>query len=316
MRNSNKIKGLIWVLIGCFLIAPLAQAQQEPEARATFLTLKLYEDFNPAPVDVTITCNTGLPLQQDHNLDPFEGDLNDSVEFVVKDFNSGELDCEIVEEVPVGYGVVYIWFDEDEAFVGEDGCFFENEEHGDVASLGIGQEQANNICLIVNLLLPSEVVVTKEWIDENPQFQANNFARANYLCTNVPNVGEPRSLDALGSIGATVRSQLSGAAEGLIFNPEFGTLTFIGNPAEDAFQTFANWDGGTECSVTERTVDSGVETDSSDCQDIVLFPGDDAACTIVNTRLYEGIPTLSNHGLALLVLMMLGLGLVAYRRFV
>jgi len=37
---------------------------------------------------------------------------------------------------------------------------------------------------------------------------------------------------------------------------------------------------------------------------------------IVNTRLYAGIPTLSQYGLLLLMLMMMGVGAVAFRRFV
>jgi hypothetical protein len=68
--------------------------------------------------------------------------------------------------------------------------------------------------------------------------------------------------------------------------------------------------------VTEAVVESGVEADSSDCQDIIVMPGEDAECTIVNTRLYEGIPTLNQYGLALLALLMLGVGFVAFRRMV
>ncbi len=34
-----------------------------------------------------------------------------------------------------------------------------------------------------------------------------------------------------------------------------------------------------------------------------------------NTRIYEGIPTLSQYGLALMALLMLGVGLVGFRRF-
>jgi hypothetical protein len=43
--------------------------------------------------------------------------------------------------------------------------------------------------------------------------------------------------------------------------------------------------------------------------------GQDNSCTIYNTRLYEGIPTLSQYGLGILALVMLGMGFVAFRRY-
>ena len=60
----------------------------------------------------------------------------------------------------------------------------------------------------------------------------------------------------------------------------------------------------------------GVISDDSDCQDLMIAPGVGAECTIENTRLYEGIPTLSQYGLALLALLMLAVGTVGFRRFV
>ena len=38
-------------------------------------------------------------------------------------------------------------------------------------------------------------------------------------------------------------------------------------------------------------------------------------CTVVKTRLYAGIPTLSQYGLLLMALLMLGVGLVGFRRY-
>jgi hypothetical protein len=56
-------------------------------------------------------------------------------------------------------------------------------------------------------------------------------------------------------------------------------------------------------------------SDDSSCSRLSLTPGHGNACTITNTRFYEGIPTLSQYGLALLALLMLGVGLVGFRRF-
>ena len=55
--------------------------------------------------------------------------------------------------------------------------------------------------------------------------------------------------------------------------------------------------------------------DDSDCEDLLIVPGQSTSCTITNTRMYEGIPTLNQYGLALLALMMLGVGMVGFRRF-
>jgi uncharacterized repeat protein (TIGR01451 family) len=67
-------------------------------APATFLVTKNFSDDNPGEVEVTISCNTGLPLMQTHAIS--EGD---PVNFVVGDFESGSMDCEVSESVPLGY---------------------------------------------------------------------------------------------------------------------------------------------------------------------------------------------------------------------
>lgn len=56
-------------------------------------------------------------------------------------------------------------------------------------------------------------------------------------------------------------------------------------------------------------------TDTGDCDGLAIEPGLDAECTVVNTRLYAGIPTLSRYGLLVLSVLMLLMGWVAVRRF-
>ena len=55
---------------------------------------------------------------------------------------------------------------------------------------------------------------------------------------------------------------------------------------------------------------------SSNCSLTTLTRGGTTTCTITNTVFYEGIPTLSQWGMALMALLMLGVGLVGFRRFV
>jgi hypothetical protein len=231
---------------------------------AGFEVNKTFNDGNPGEVEVTITCNTGLPLQQSDTIS--EGD---NVTFVVGDFETGTLDCEITETAGAeGYTVTY-----NDGTPNEESCTFED------VLLGV-----QFVCNISNELQEVEVVVTKEWIDDNPQFNAQNIAEATFSCVNEQ------------------------------FGQVFGTLRFFGNGDTDSFDVFPHWDGTTVCDVTESFLEGGVEADSSDCQDLSVTPGSGASCTIVNTRLFEGIPTLSQYGLALLAMLMLGIGFVAYRR--
>jgi hypothetical protein len=240
------------------------------ESIARFAVTKEFDDGNPAEVEVTISCNTGLPLQQSQTI---TGGVLNGVTFVVTDFENGAMDCVVTESGATdGYAVEYF----DGTNLTEDGCSFE----------AVAFEQVST-CEISNGLLPVEVEVVKWWMDENPQFNAVNYAEAVYGCNN-----EQFGIDASGS------------------------LEFFGDGAVDGFLVYPDWDGSTTCWVNETVVDSGVEFDDSECASLSVLPGQGASCAIYNTRLYEGIPTLSQYGLAVLALLMLGLGFVAYRRFV
>ena len=68
--------------------------------------------------------------------------------------------------------------------------------------------------------------------------------------------------------------------------------------------------------LAEIDPNSSVEV-SNDCGGMIekLEPGDSATCGFTNTVFFEGIPTLSQYGLALMALLMLGVGMVGFRRF-
>jgi hypothetical protein len=59
--------------------------------------------------------------------------------------------------------------------------------------------------------------------------------------------------------------------------------------------------------------DSAVEVDNG-CGQFEVSVNNGHECTITNTVFFEGIPTLNQYGLALLALLMLGAGWIAYRR--
>ena len=227
---------------------------------ARFAVDKFFDDDNPAEVEVSIACNTGLPLQQTTSI--AEGD---GVVFVVRDFNDGELNCSITETGgPEGY----------QSFYSADGGFtFPSMDSCDYEEVAIGEA---NSCLIENELQRVLVEVTKWWADDNPQFNGVNYAAAEYDCEN-------EQFDA----------------------QAFGTLEFLGDGAVDGFFIFPHWNGTTSCDIDELLVENGIEFDDSECQDLVVTPGNGASCRIFNTRIYEGIPTMSPVGLAVLSMLIL-----------
>jgi hypothetical protein len=255
---------------------------REEESRATFNVNKYFDDNNPAEVAVTISCDTGLPLEQTKMIS-----RGHPVEFVVVDFDDGELDCDITEATPLGYSANY------ESNGGLD------SDNGVAACRynAVGFEE-DFTCDINNSLNQVGIVVRKIWIDDNPQFNTPNYARARWNCYN--------------------SGYDSGADDAAFFGCDgdtCGSLSFYGADSTDSFSVYPDWDGSTYCTVEERVFESGVET-SSNCGRLYVAPGQGNACTITNTRFYEGIPTLSQYGLAILALLMLGMGMVGFRRFV
>ena len=66
--------------------------------------------------------------------------------------------------------------------------------------------------------------------------------------------------------------------------------------------------------MSEEVKESEVETSGCD-ESYPIAPGDaDLGCTLTNTVFYEGIPALNDLGLAIMALLMLGVGLIGYRR--
>jgi hypothetical protein len=200
-----------------FLLTP---GGVDPEPLARFEVQKLYDDGNPAPVDVTITCNTGLPLQQSTTIGTGPAEI---VTFVVTDFADGDLNCSISED-PVPEGYVAWYFPEYEPGDPEDtSCDFEGVVWG-------GYHQ----CGIANLLQSVEVEVTKWWLDDNPEFNAINFASANYSCVNE-------------------------------WGDTYGSLDFLGDGDVESFYVYPHYNGTTTCTVVETVVEGGVEFDDSEC---------------------------------------------------
>lgn len=68
------------------------------------------------------------------------------------------------------------------------------------------------------------------------------------------------------------------------------------------------------CQISEQTHDSSIEVDRGACGSLTISAGKGASCAITNTVFFEGIPTLSQYGMAIMALLMLGVGFVGFRR--
>ena len=264
------------VLLAAMLLPGIAMAQID--TRATFSVTKDFADGNDLDeVTVSIDCNTGVILDQDKVL----GD-NDSVEFVVTGFTDATLNCSISESDGTnGYTATYL----------SNGL----DDTTECAWTQIADGTAGT-CDITNTPDEVSIVVTKDWVLTGD----NNGVDLEYglkaYCDNVFNEqesGSSSSYDKIGSIYGQV-------------GPASKNHTFKFRPGFPI----------SRCYVDERVYDSAIEVDSEDCKGLTLSAGGGASCTITNTVFFEGIPTLSQYGMAIMALLMLGVGFVGFRRFV
>jgi hypothetical protein len=274
--------------------------------RATFRVTKDFTDDNPAGVEVLISCNTGLPLDQSLVITEAE-----HVEFVVTEYDTGVLDCDVFEVVPNGYSPTYAagFETEGEAIITQDaeGCHFDDVVGGDFT------------CHIVNTPDPVQVEIIKDWVFEGSSVASGIDTRYDLtlFCDGEIIDGVEIGFDQEAPGG--VFPAFCGFAftlEGPQGNNSFATWckSFFGDGPDSFLAEVIPAFPSSHCFVLERVFDDAVEVDNG-CQDITVSAGNGASCTITNTVFFEGIPTLNQYGLALLALLMLAIGFVGFRRF-
>lgn len=259
---------------------------------ATFEVSKVFTDGdNPTEVEVTISCFTGLPLIQSQTISTTQG-----VKFIVDSFADGELDCSITEEELPGYTPDYAAGGPG-PFDNIDGCNFDD--------VGVGAE---NTCVITNNADPVTLVIEKDWIiDGIGGDQVDQYYRLALYC-DAEIVGVPYLEDKSGYIGCGGAFKVYEEWDYCIVLEGFGDGIFTP-------QVIPEWPSS-NCWVEETVFESGVEVDNGcGIGSLEISAGQGNSCLITNTVFFEGIPTLSHYGMALLALLMLGLGMVAFRRF-
>jgi hypothetical protein len=255
-------------------------------ARTVFWVTKDFSDDNPLPVDVHLVCDTGLPLIQEFTItDPAVGGQWPIVGFVVREYEFGELGCHVFEDpIPEGYTPSYeAGADDGIGVVSDDGegCYFEEVVNGEFT------------CHITNDADPAEFTVTKYWVIDGA-------------------VGEEVIEEA--EVGVKCSSQIL-SVDGVPNDEPGNVYTNLIGDGDSVTVTADTSEGPTTCSAWENIYASEVES-SDDCGPRAIPAGGSSSCTITNTVFFEGIPTLSQYGLALMALLMLGVGVVGLRRFV
>lgn len=251
---------------------------------ARFTVQKRFVDANNVtPVTLNISCNTGLPLQQSRTVQPNQGALGEfEVEFIVSDFDDGELNCTITETPPAGYTPSYTCLGESDCAAAQspDACVF--------TGVATGSE---NLCQVQNTPRPVQFTVVKEWLFEAEELGTVDQSRIELRCENVFDGDGMRDGDDM-----TWTFEVEGNQ----------SLVAMVSPA---------FDGSTICEADETPVFSGVEAQNGCTPGIPVLIGDaPQSCTIINTVFLEGIPTLSDYGLFLFAVLMLATGMVAIRR--
>jgi uncharacterized repeat protein (TIGR01451 family) len=255
-------------------------------SQARIWVSKVFTDGNPGEIEVALRCNTGLPLEQTFDISP-----GHPVAFVVTNYNDGELDCTVTEDGEAGYIGSYY----DGTTVTDTAC-----EFLDIAAI------AELSCEITNTPAPVNLDITKEWVIEGAASDISTGYELIVYCDAEIVDGD--------------QSCLNGVPEG---NTPNGEPVPISNwckqitdegPNLHTVQVIPGYPSSS-CWVDEVLYDDAVEVDNG-CGSLTVSAGVGAACTITNTVFFESIPTLNGYGRILMILLLLGVGLVAYRRIV
>jgi hypothetical protein len=275
----NMKRAFVLSALGAMMLPGLVMAQSG--TRAEFTVTKTSPDGNPAGVVFAIDCNTGIILDQDKLVLPGQ---TPPVAFVVTDFTAGSLNCTITEDGTSGYSATYAAAGTGATIADASECVF--AAVADAAAL---------TCDVTNIPEFTDIDVTKSWVLEGDNNDVNLEYNLSLFCNNL--FLEPEQ----------------GAGDGDYFF--VGADSGEGTASET--HTFSVQPGypSSNCYVNEFGLDSAIEVDNG-CGSLTVAAGADVSCEIVNSVFFEGIPTLSQYGMAIMALLMLGVGFVGFRRFV
>ncbi|MEE4216116.1 MAG: IPTL-CTERM sorting domain-containing protein [Xanthomonadales bacterium] len=235
------------------------EADGAVSTNATFFVSKTFTNGDTSDVEVMLTCNGGLPLQQSFTI----SGGGPGVTFTVTNLPSTGIDCEVTETG------------------GADGYTADLSACA-WASVGSGAYS----CPIENIPEPTALLIVTDFEGAEDPNIPDTFTTV-LECTNVsPDTGST-----------------------------FGTATesFV-NIADASVNWYAKPGATSECTVELMPDASAVQSDT--CSFSFTLGDATTGCTVVGTVFFEGIPTLSQYGMAIMALLMLGVGFVGMRRLV
>lgn len=285
--DSITINGHTYLWADCEVLSNQLTGANSAETRTTFLVSKSFTDgANPTEVDVSIDCTTGFILDQTKTISETK-----SVEFVVTSFNSGTLNCVITEEDLDGYTATYDPLGPG-VYDNDGGCNFQAIEDG-----------ADHLCHIVNDADFVDVEIEKVWVIDGSGGEAVDTSyRLTLYC------------DALIAEGSEYCQGGGGLEKPVGVNGYYQYCkNFYGDDSDVFVAEVQPQYPSSNCWVTEQVYDSSVEIDNG-CANLEISAGSGDSCVITNSVFFEGVPTLSQYGVALMALLMLGMGFVGFRR--
>ena len=249
------------------------------------VTIDFSNDFDGS-VMVSLTCNTGNPLSQEFEITEAGG-----VDFVVQvlDFIAPTTTCEVsltdIDGAYISNAMLANGVDTGSS------CVFSGTPVADESAAF--DPDRSNTCEIAAVPTPNVWTVSKVWLDGGSDISQE--ATFDWECTNASQTTDGSAAGFGGSFTET---------------GEFDDVEVTVYPAPGMTAT---------CSATEDIdlLDDSVESDQG-CEsgnEFTIGSGDDG-CTITNSVFFEGIPSLNQYGLAIMALLMLGVGMVGFRRFV
>jgi hypothetical protein len=283
MEKEMNLKRAYLVLLAAMFLPGLALAQ-DAEIIARFDTNLVFMDANPVETSIVHReCNTGLPLNQLAEL----GHLG-FVEFISTLLPAEEeiFSCSITATAVPNYTAHY----------SELGEVF-TEVPCNYTGLELDASDWSVECHIRMVPDPAEVTVSKDWVvtgavGDDPLEHAVVVAKS------------PDPDVIVGSAPCVV-------GPGYCLNLEFHGA----DPSDEMFYVKTGYLGET-VTLHEIVADSSVETENDCYGTVTVYPGGSASCGFTNTVFFEGIPTLSQYGMAIMALLMLGVGFIGFRRFV
>jgi hypothetical protein len=290
------IKRAFLVLVAALLMPGLALAQLGP---AIFVVDFDFEDGNNLAETVArISCNAGLPLENQQVVRN-GSEINFVLTFA--DEGPGLAECVITVDDVSGYHAIYTATGESEPGLSINlfSCLYNNVSDGD-----------SNLCVINMDLDPVIVFVGKEW-------EVDQFGSGGDVIDTDVYIEVSSDAPIVNGHPCFINGEAS-EQNGVMKGEYCKTLYFPGEGIQPV--GIIPLGGATQVYLYEEVHDSAIEVRNTcgigNAGVVTVFPGEGAACTFINTVFFEGIPTLNQYGLAIMALLMLGVGFVGFRRFV